>query len=131
MEIPPLPLYLRTKTNQDIPSAVYDRLNFLWSAATNDLPRTPDPDDPLPAAESTSDLIVVSTLSHRLSKEFINVVKANKVDLPAYITDRLCGNCSILLIPSVSYQIRLRPRSRVSKANRNKKDRMKNQLVRF
>ena len=83
------------------------------------------------SAEDPETSSVVSCVSHRLLQTFMDVAKTHKVDLPAQITDRMCGNCSILLLPSITYTARLRTRSRHSKVNRGSKDKLKNQLVSY
>jgi RNase P subunit RPR2 len=66
---------------------------------------------------------------HRLSKSFVDVAREHKVDLPMNVTEKLCGFCSVVLIPSLTCQVRLRSRSRRSKVNRVGKEHLKNQLV--
>lgn len=122
MEVLTLPYPLRTKTNQDIPSAVQDRLAYLWRASSCALNARID-------GESSEPLECISASSHRLSKSFMEAARAHKVDLPVQITERLCGHCSVILIPSVTCQVRLRSRSRRSKVNKSSKDKLKNQLV--
>ena len=123
MEVIALPYPLRTKTNQEVPSAVQDRLAYLWRASSCALNSRIE-------GESVDPLETISASSHRLSKSFIEAARVHKVDLPLQVTERLCGYCSVMLIPSVTCQIRLRPRSRRSKVNKTgSKDKLKNQLV--
>jgi RNase P subunit RPR2 len=118
MDAPTLPFHLKTKNQQDAPSVVFDRLNFLWNSAI--------------AAASASSLQTnsLSHMAHRLSQRFIEVAKNHKIEVPAIITERLCRSCSAFLIPSVSVSIRLRRRSRRSKANKGDKERVRNEFVR-
>lgn len=124
MEVLPLPYPLRTKTNQEIPSAIQERLAYLWRASSCALNARIE-------GETSEALETISASSHRLSKSFIEAARAHKVDLPVQITERLCSHCSVLLIPSVTCQVRLRVRSRRSKVNKSGKDKLKNQLVRL
>lgn len=117
-----MPYPLRTKTNQEVPSAIQERLAYLWRASSCALNARIE-------GESSEPLETVSASSHRLSKSFIDAARAHKVDLPVQITERLCGHCSVILIPSVTCQVRLRARSRRSKVNKAGKDKLKNQLV--
>jgi RNase P subunit RPR2 len=112
MDYQPLPA-LRTKLNKDVPPTVVEHLNYLWKAATFVLPSSAS----IPAM-------------HRLSKSFVDIVREHKVDLPTNVTEKLCGFCSVVLIPSLTCQVRLRSRSRRSKVNRVGKEHLKNQLVR-
>lgn len=113
MEFQPL-TQLRTKLNKDVPTAVVDKLNFLWRAATACLEREP---------------VVVSSSSHRLCQSFVETASQHNVDIPKTVSDRLCGYCSVLLVPAVTCQVRVRERTRLSRVNRAKKDRLKNQVV--
>lgn len=122
MEVLALPYPLRTKTNQEVPGAVQDRLAYLWRASSCALNARIE-------GESSEPLESLSASSHRLSKSFIEAARAHKVDLPLQITERLCGHCSVILIPSVTCQVRLRARSRRSKVNKSHKDTLKNQMV--
>jgi len=122
MEVLALPYPLRTKTNQEIPSAIQERLAYLWRASSCALNARIE-------GETSEPLETISASSHRLSKSFIEAARAHKVDLPIQIAERLCGHCSVILIPSVTCQVRLRSRSRRSKVNKSGKDKLKNQLV--
>lgn len=105
---------LRTKLNKEVPTAVIDKLNYLWKASTACLEREP---------------VVVSSSSHRLTQSFMETASLHKVDLPIQILEKICGFCSVLLVPAVTCQVRLRDRSRLSRANRAKKDKLKNEVV--
>jgi RNase P subunit RPR2 len=113
MEFQPLS-QLRTKLNKEVPSGVVDKLNYLWRASTMCLEREP---------------VDVSSSSHRLAQSFIATASQYNVDIPKHVQERFCSYCSVLLVPAVTCQVRLRERSRLSRVNRAKKDRLKNEVV--
>mmetsp|Transcript_33325 Transcript_33325/g.55958 ORF Transcript_33325/g.55958 Transcript_33325/m.55958 type:complete len:322 (-) Transcript_33325:35-1000(-) len=124
MDLTPLPARLRTRTNQDVPNAIADRLNYLWTAACALAPTAVPPVD--------GDLLKVSAMSHRLSKSFVEFANSNNIDIPECAAEKLCSNCSILFIPTVTFRTRLRSRSKNSKVNRfskSKSDRLRNELT--
>ena len=116
MEYQPLPP-LRTWLNKEVPSATLDQLNYLWKAGTVFF------ENEIPISDGAL------AVSHRLSKSFVEAARANKVDLPPSITDRICNHCSVILVPAITCTVRVRRRSRHSKVNRTDKERVKNELV--
>lgn len=69
---------------------------------------------------------------HGLSKGLMQIFREEQVCVPVFLQDRFCAFCSICLIPGISCRVRIRPRSRQSKANRclgKEEKAMRNELV--
>lgn len=102
---PDLPILFNQISNQAIPSALQQRLSYLWKAAHSSLEQS------LP-------------LSHNLSRNFINLVNTHSVALPQIISSHICSHCSVLLYPSQTSTVRLKKKHRHSRFNRKFRDGM-------
>lgn len=104
-----LPKALQSLSNQEVPSVVQERLHYLWNASNNLALHSP-------------------ALAHRMSRSFVQLSNKFNVDLPDYITCRLCKHCCSVQIPSETCSVRLRQRS-LKSSSRRSKDKLKNQIV--
>jgi RNase P subunit RPR2 len=93
----PLPFNLRSKFRQDIAPTIRQRLEHLWKSAHT--------------MRSTS-------LSHTLMRQFRAIVDEHGVDLPAYVSNKICQWCAALMIPSVTCRIRVKRLERKSRAQK-------------
>ena len=99
--------------HQDVPVHIYARLRYLYTSLVT-----------LHNASLSS--------IHSISKAFMQVIHDEQIVMPIFLQERFCNRCHMCLLPGVSCRIRIRPRSRRSKANRSlgkEEKAMRNQVV--
>jgi len=134
-----LPSNLKSSTHRDVPATVQDRVHYLWtlisstSMAAKLAKTTVSSED-----TSTADSITNPNEStrghldvlHRLSRDFMGLVKEHAIELPSAIQERHCRSCCVVLIPALTSSVRLRKRTHRSRVNRsNHLDRIETELV--
>ena len=63
-------------------------------------------------SSSSISINIAIPISHNLSRSFMDLVHKNNIDLPTSITSTICQKCDVLLIPTITCQVRIRARSR-------------------
>ena len=71
----------------------------------------------------------VLPLSHKTSRDFVHICNTYGVDLPSYVTRRLCPWCSVIQLPAITCSTKLQKRTRRSQANIHTKKKLKNEVV--
>ena len=134
-----LPSNLKSSTHRDVPATVQDRVHYLWTLISSTsmaakLASTMGSSEDT----STSDSITNPNEStrghldvlHRLSRDFMGLVKEHAIELPSAIQERHCRSCCVVLIPALTSSVRLRKRTHRSRVNRsNHLDRIETELV--
>lgn len=130
-----LPSNLKSSTHRDVPATVQDRVHYLWtlisstSMAAKLASTTVSSEDTSTANPNESTRGHLDVL-HRLSRDFMGLVKEHAIELPSAIQERHCRSCCVVLIPALTSSVRLRKRTHRSRVNRsNHLDRIETELV--
>lgn len=136
-----LPSNLKSSTHRDVPATVQDRLHYLWTLISSTsmaakLASSTESSEDASTADTVSSNPNESTVRghlgvlHRLSRDFMGLVKEHAIELPPAIQERHCRSCCVVLVPALTSSVRLRKRTRRSRVNRsNHPDRMETELV--
>merc|ERR1712146_822684 len=81
---------LSSRINKEIPVHIQQRLQYQWKGMNQ-------------MASSSSSI----QLAHNLAMHFSNVAFEYSVDLPEFVSDKICRFCSSFLVPSLTSTIRL------------------------
>jgi len=98
----PLPDQLYSRVLKDVPQYVTKRLRYLWISAHECLGTSLDN----------------ISLSHHLSRSFMESVLEQGITLTEEYMNRLCQKCCVLQVPSLTCRSRLRSRTKQSNCNR-------------
>lgn len=91
-------------SGKDVPSAIADRLAYLWQSAHQTL--------------GTTIKLENTKLSHQLSHQFASLAAEYMIDLPDHVKDRMCPRCFIIKLPSINTRVRVVRVGRNSGKNR-------------
>lgn len=137
-----LPSNLKSSTHRDVPATVQDRLHYLWTliSSTSMAAKLASSADSSDNNSTAADTVTYNPngllrghlgVLHRLSRDFMGLVKEHAIELPSAIQERHCRSCCVVLVPALTSSVRLRKRTRRSRANRssNHPNRMETELV--
>lgn len=116
----PLPKTLQSTTIKDIPNVIIYKLQYLWKLSHELLLNTPSTINNTNNTSNSSKI-----LSGRLSKQFMDIIITNNIQLPNEYQQKICPFCCILQIPTITCTMRLENNfSKNNKKNKNHKNKV-------